>query len=191
MKKDFFEPGHIYHIFNRGNNKENIFREEQNYYHFLNLMKKYLLPISDIYAYCLLKNHFHLVIRIKDKELLPEKFQQKPYLAFSNMFNSYSKAFNKMYNRTGSLFQEHLPRIRVESEEYLLQLIAYIHLNPVKHKFTDDFKSYPFSSYLAYTTSKPTNVETKFVMEIFGDISNFEYWHDENRITMEERFLDI
>lgn len=154
-------------------------------------MKKYLLPVSDIYAYCLLKNHFHLVIRIKDKELLPEKFQQKPYLAFSNMFNAYTKAFNKMYNRTGSLFQEHLPRIRVESDEYLLQLIAYIHLNPVKHKFTDDFKSYPFSSYLAYTTSKPTNVETKFVMEIFGDISNFEYWHDEKRITMEERFLDI
>jgi putative transposase len=58
MRQDFFEPGVIYHVFNRGNNKENIFFEEENYRYFLELLKKHLLPIADIYAYCLLKNHF-------------------------------------------------------------------------------------------------------------------------------------
>ena len=58
MKKDVLESGSIYHFYNRGNNKENIFIEERNYNYFLQLVKKYLLPIADIYAYCLLKKSF-------------------------------------------------------------------------------------------------------------------------------------
>ena len=191
MKQDFFEPGVVYHIFNRGNNKENIFIEEKNYIFFLSLVKKYISPIADIYAYCLLKNHFHLALHIKDKELLTEKQIQKPYLAFSNLFNSYSKAINKVYNRNGSLFQEHLHRIRVEDEEYLMQLIAYIHLNPVKHKFTNEFKNYKYSSYQAYTTVKTTSIEKGYVMSLFGDLPNFEYWHDLNKLYLEDKMMDI
>ena len=71
MKQDYFEPGVVYHFFNRGNNKENIFIEEKNYSFFLSLVTKYLLPVADIYAYCLLKNHFHFALRIKDPEMLP------------------------------------------------------------------------------------------------------------------------
>ena len=63
MKIDFLEPGVVYHIFNRGNNKEDIFKEDKNYIYFLFLVKKYLLPITEIYAYCLLKNHFILTTR--------------------------------------------------------------------------------------------------------------------------------
>ena len=122
------------------------------------LYLKNILPVADIYAYCLLKNHFHLALRIKDEESLSEKLKEKPYLAFSNFFNSYSKSINKAYNRRGSLFQEHLHRIRVEDDEYLMQLIAYIHLNPVKHKFSDDFKEYKYSSYQAYISEKPTSI---------------------------------
>jgi putative transposase len=191
MKQDFFEPGFVYHIFNRGNNLENIFIEEKNYIFFLSLLKKYISPAAEIYAYCLLKNHFHLALRIKDIELLPDKLKQKPYLAFSNMFNAYSKAINKAYNRHGSLFQEHLHRIRVQDEEYLMQLIAYIHLNPIKHKFADDFKSYRYSSYQAYISKKTTSVEKSYVMSLFGDIANFEYWHDINKLYLEDKINDI
>ncbi len=191
MKQDVFEAGVVYHVFNRGNNKENIFMEEENYFYFLRLMKKYLLPVADIYAYCLLKNHFHLTLRIKDFKDLPEKLKEKPYLAFSNMFNAYTKSLNKACNRTGSLFQEHLHRIRVEDENYLMQLIAYIHLNPVKHKLTNDFNNYPYSSYKAYSLNKPTNIEKSYVMSLFGDKMNFEYWHDINKIALEDKILDI
>jgi putative transposase len=191
MKQDFFEPGVVYHVFNRGNNLENIFIEEKNYIFFLSLLKKYILPIADIYAYCLMKNHFHLALRIKDVELIPEKLKQKPYLAFSNMFNSYSKAINKAYNRKGSLFQEHLHRIRIENDEYLIQLIAYIHLNPVKHEFTNDFKNYKYSSYQVYLSEKTTNIEKGYVMSLYGDVANFEYWHDFKKLCLEDKINDF
>ena len=198
MKQDFFEPGVVYHVFNRGNNKENIFKEEKNYTYFLSLIEKYLFPVSEIYAFCLLKNHFHLALRIKDEELLDDKYKQKTYLPFSNLFNAYTKSINKMYNRTGSLFQEHLHRKRVEDEEYLIQLIAYIHLNPVKHGFSNDFKSYPYSSYKYYLNL--TGFENllglkifngEYVMSLFGDVSNFEYWHNLNKLYLEDKMEDI
>jgi len=191
MKQDFFEPGFVYHVFNRGNNLENIFIEERNYPFFLSLVNKYILPIADIYAYCLLKNHFHIALRIKDKEFLNEKQIQKPYLAFSNLFNSYSKAINKSYNRKGSLFQEHLKRIRVEDDSYLLELIPYIHLNPVKHSFTDDYKNYAFSSYPTYLSQRPTHLKKEYIISLFGDIRNFEYCHDLKRQRLDEKTNDI
>jgi REP element-mobilizing transposase RayT len=191
MKQDFFEPGIVYHVFNRGNNFENIFIEEQNYIFFLSLLKKYIIPIADIYAYCLLKNHFHLALRIKDEILLSDKLKNKPYLAFSNMFNSYSKAINKAFNRHGSLFQKHLHRIRVEDDEYLMQLIAYIHLNPVKHEFTNEFKNYKYSSYQAYISEKSTSIEKSYVISLFGDKTNFEYWHDLNKLSLEDKISDV
>ena len=191
MKQDFFEPGVVYHLFNRGNNRENIFKNEENCLYFLSLMKKYLLPVADIYAYCLLKNHFHLALRIKDHALLPDKLKDKPYLAFSNLFNSYTKSINKAHGRTGSLFQEHPQRIRVESEEYLTQLIAYIHLNPIKHQFAEDFRNYKFSSYLAYIEDRQTNIEKQHIMSLFGDKTNFEYWHDLNKLYLQDKMVDI
>ena len=72
MKIDYFEPGVVYHVFNRGNNKEDIFKEEKNYMYFLSLLQKYVMPVAEVYAYCLMKNHFHLVVRIKDADLLED-----------------------------------------------------------------------------------------------------------------------
>ena len=191
MKQDFFEPGVVYHVFNRGNNKEDIFKEEKNYAYFLSLVRKYLLPVADIYAYCLLKNHFHFVVHIKQSDLLPEKLREKPALAFSNLFNAYTKAINKAYNRQGSLFQEHPHRLRVENEDYLMQLVAYIHLNPEKHHFTDDFKRYRYSSYQAYVSGKATDITPDYIMSVFGNRINFEIWHNENKLFLEDKMNDI
>ncbi len=191
MKQEIFESGVIYHIFNRGNNQEDIFKEDKNYLYFLSLIKKYLNPLADIYAYCLLKNHFHIILRIKEDYLLPDKLKQKPYLAFSNLFNAYSKAINKAYNRKGSLFQEHLHRIKVNDNNYLIQLIAYVHLNPVKHHFTENFKTYIYSSYSAYMFPKSSLLDCKYILELFGDKTNFEYWHDLKKLYLENSIKDI
>ena len=191
MKKETFEEGQYYHVYNRGNNNENIYIEEKNYNYFLEKVKKYILPIADIYAYCLLKNHFHIVLRIKDKDKLPEKFKEKIHLPFSNLFNSYSKSINKAYNRTGSLFQEHLQRNRIENEEYLKQLTVYVHLNPVKHKFSNDFDSYLHSSYRSYLSDKLSNIDREFVLELFDGLENFKFYHDERRIVYEGVVNDI
>ncbi len=191
MAQENFNPDNIYHVFNRGNNKENMFFEQKNYYYFLNLIEKYLLQISDIYCFCLLKNHFHILLKIKNENEIPEKYKSKIYLPFSHLFNAYTKSINKAYNRTGSLFQEHLHKNIVLDEEYLLQLVAYIHLNPVKHKFTDNYKNYQFSSYKDYKNNTKTFVKKQIVLDLFKDFDNFEFWHDLNKIKYEEIINEI
>ncbi|OQX79034.1 MAG: hypothetical protein B6D64_05475 [Bacteroidetes bacterium 4484_276] len=185
---EVFEPGFFYHVYNRGNNQENIFIEERNYPYFLDLVSKHLTPVAEIYCYCLLKNHFHFLLRIKDFEDLPDKLiseKNRLHQPFSNLFNAYTKAINKAFNRTGSLFQEHLDRIRVTDESYLKHLIAYVHLNPVKHGFTDNFKNYQHSSFKSILSSKPTKLKREEVISFFDDIENFVYWHDFKKIRLD------
>src|SRR5690554_968486 len=169
-KQDFLEKGYFYHIYNRGNNKENLFLEEDSYAYFLNLISKYLLPVSDIYAYCLLKNHFHILIKIKEDAAISD---DKLHLPFSNLFNAYAKAINKKYSREGSLFKERYKRKRITDEQYLIQSIIYIHLNPVKHEFSENYQKYPHSSFNALISDKPTKLERKEVLDLFGGKENF------------------
>src|SRR5262245_41858037 len=137
-------PGHYYHVYNRGNNRENIFREERNYRYFRDLYAAHVEPVAETFAYCLLKNHFHLLIRIKD---VPA-----PAQAFSNLFNAYPKSINKAHGRTGSLFQKPFQRLTVTNERYFLQLIFYIHFNPQKHGLVTRFRDWPWTSYHALSS---------------------------------------
>ncbi len=175
-----YEPGTFYHIYNRGNNKENLFKEERNYYFFLQRVSKYLLPVCNIYAYCLMPNHFHFVIEIKSYEELPVEYSigEKPiYQAFSNLFNSYTKSVNKAFGRTGSLFQEQLGKKILTDEDILRDVILYVHLNPVKHGFVDTIEKYKYSSYKAMISKASTDVKRDEVISMFGDIDNFKYCH--------------
>ncbi|MFT4062850.1 MAG: transposase [Edaphocola sp.] len=173
-KQDFLEKGFFYHIYNRGNNRENLFIHEDNYGYFLNLVSKYLLPVAEIYAYCLLKNHFHILLRIKDNAPVAD---EKLHLPFSNLFNAYAKAINKKYNRDGSLFKERYKRKRITDEQYLINTIIYIHLNPVKHGFSDTFDDYPFSSFGSIISDKETKLQRKEVLELFDGKQNFVQTH--------------
>jgi putative transposase len=122
---------------------------------------------------------------------LPEKFREKIYLPFSNLFNSYSKSINKAYNRTGSLFQEHLQRNRIENEEYLKQLILYVHLNPLKHNFSKEFQTYNHSSYRSYLSDKRSSINREFIIELFEDLENFIFCHDERKLIYEGVLNDV
>ncbi len=168
---DFLEETYFYHIFNRGNNQQSIFLDNDNYLHFLKLVKKHILPVADIYSYCLLGNHFHFLVRINNE------CKKNPSQSFSNLFNSYSKAFNKRHNRIGSLFQRPFKRKRIIEEDYLRQLIIYIHLNPENHGIVNDFELYPYSSYASMLSNKPTNLKRTEVIELFGNKENFIFMH--------------
>ncbi len=181
---EIVEENNFYHIYNRGNNKQDIFLEEDNYFYFLKLLKKHISPIARIYCYCLLKNHFHLVVEIKVGI-------EKPSQKFSNLFNAYTKAFNKKYDRVGSLFQRPFKRIRIKEETYLRSLIVYIHLNPENHKLSEDFRTYPYSSYKAIMSSKETSIERNEVVAIFEDIDNFVYVHDLKKCNNDARFNEL
>lgn len=136
------------------------------------MLKKHILPIADIYAYCLLKNHFHLLIKIRsfeslkiDNKLVNFKNLSQP---FSNLFNAYTKSINKRYNREGSLFKVRFKRNRITSEEYLKNAILYIHLNPLKHGFTDTFENYEYSSYRSILSNKRTELKRREVIDFLG-----------------------
>ncbi len=186
MELELLEPSFFYHFFNRGNNKENIFVEKENYYYFLSLIEKHLIPIVDIYTYCLLPNHFHFVIKIKEAEALPVKIQigeTKLSQPFSNLFNAYTKAFNKKHHRTGSLFQKHPKRIKIDSDEYLQQLIVYVNTNPSHHHMAD-YEQYKFSSYQALISDKPTLIKRKAVIDLFDTVENLKYMHEIKKVDL-------
>ena len=183
--------GQYYHVYNRGNSQENLFFEERNYRYFLKLYAKYIEPIADTYAYCLLRNHFHLLVRIKtvkEQKILetlrvsetPRVFKPKnPSQQFGNPFNAYAKAINRAYGRTGSLFQNPFGRILVDSDAYLVHLITYIHQNPQKHGFVDDFRVWPYSSYHAMLSEKPTHLKRGEVLAWFAGPAAFQAFHQQ------------
>jgi len=196
-----------YHIFNRGNNREDVFVQERNYYHFLNLYERYIDPIAETFAYCLLKNHFHLLVRIKSEEEISKTLKisipttnqvnqtvfpyqnssqthkplrsRYPSKQFSDFFNAYAKAMNASCDRTGSLFQHPFGRVKVESERQFWNVVAYIHQNPQKHKFVDDFREWRWSSYGVLLSDKPTHLQRAMVLEWFGGKEQYVKRHAE------------
>lgn len=185
MKYEPLISDSFYHIYNCGNNKENIFIEEKNYSYFLQLLKKYVLPIGHIWSYCLLKNHFHLLIKTK------EGFKDKAISqAFSNLFNAYSKAINKAYNRTGSLFRDRFLRIKIYDEIYLKKVIIYINANAVHHGFVNKAEDYKHCSYLALISDQQTLLERDDVIELFDTKENFKLVIQQKQELIEELALE-
>ncbi len=195
-------PSTYYHIFNHANGDEDLFREPENYRYFLQQYYKYINRIGDTYAYCLMPNHFHLLVRIKAAEELTTHLPGFENLAgvaasnllskqFSNFFNSYSKAFNKKYERRGSLFLKNFKKKTIIQKDYLSSVILYIHLNPVKHGFTSGPADWKWSSYHNLHLDRPP-----FVTALFENEENYFRMH-EQRITafteydkLESYFLD-
>ncbi|MBD0723587.1 hypothetical protein B6A10_00170 [Flavobacterium sp. L1I52] len=179
MKIEILERESYYHIYNRGINSTLIFFNEENKSFFLRQLNKYLTNKISIFAYCLMDNHFHLIIRLNKEE-------KEVTQAFSNFFNSYVKAVNKENDRTGSLFEKHFKRIKLQDENYLKQLILYVHLNP-KHHLDANFKEYKFSSYQAFISNKETRIKREEVLDLFGGIENFIFCHNQKNEILTEK----
>jgi REP element-mobilizing transposase RayT len=114
-----FVIGQYYHIYNRGNNRQNIFFERENYLHFLRLIGYYFNPQKiRLLAYCLMPNHYHLLVQCNTEKLSD---------IMKSLSLAYTKAINKRFNRVGSLFQGRFQAILVDKQEYLTHLVRYIH----------------------------------------------------------------
>lgn len=165
-----FASGGIYHVYNRGNAKMSIFLDDGDYKFFLERLREALYPeleiletvsshigteksrrlplpwgAFDLICYCLMPNHKHLVIQ-QNTDLPVGKLIHK-------VVTSYSMYFNKKYDRVGSLFQDQFKAVKVDSNEQLLCLVAYIHNNPIKAGIARDLSKYPYSSHFEYAGS--------------------------------------
>jgi len=197
-----------YHIYNHANGNENLFREQKNYEYFLEKYKQHINPIAETIAWCLMPNHFHLLVKIKTEEEIIstssltsfsstfpkfgtlEKLEKSRKLEklkkletleaksnflskqFANFFSSYTQSFNKVYGRRGSLFLKNFKRKEILDENYLRNLILYIHLNPLKHGFTNDILDWKWNSYQSFPV-----VHKEMFRMLFADEENYEYMH--------------
>ena len=177
--------GTFFHIYNRGNNGENIFIQERNYAYFMELWWKHITPIAETWAYGLLRNHFHAAVWIKNREdIYPDLSGLNPKLKepsqyFSNFFNAYARGVNIATQRTGALFERPFNRIPVDNEAYLMRLIVYIHQNPQKHKFVTDFRDWNYSSYHDLISNVPTRLQRERVHQLFGNREDLIRIHQE------------
>ncbi|WP_163444783.1 hypothetical protein [Flavobacterium columnare] len=173
------ERGNYYHIYNRGTNSVTLFDNKENYEYFLTLYSLHIDPIAETFAWCLMKNHFYFVVKIKEiSEISTDKIIF-PSQSFSNLFNAYTKAYNKSTKRHGALFERPFRRKQINNRTYFQNVIIYVHHNPVHHNICDHPIQYPWSSYVSCTSDRSTKLKRKEVMELFNDIENFKQSHQE------------
>ena len=167
-RKVQFIQGHYYHVYNRGANRRPIFRTEENYCFLLRRVKKYAASFSiSIIAYCLMPNHYHFLLR-QDNTHTISRFVQA-------VFNSYTKAFNKMFERSGTLFEGPFRAIMVGRDEYLIHLCRYIHRNPLDAGLVDHPIQWPFSNYQEWVEQRAgTLVDRALVREWFPSPADYE-----------------
>jgi len=204
------EEQKYYHIYHRGVNKENIYLHPKDYKKFIDRYFYYLFLAADTYAYCLLPNHFHLLIRIRTAEEQLRLFNRckskysvgsfhgdeydnfKFYSASSQIghfLNCYTKYMNTNYERNGVLFDGKFKRIEIENETYLTYLICYIHRNPIHHEFSDDYESYPYSSYKDLANEGKSFLNRKKALAYLGGKKNFLSTHQEVLMQIDDKYL--
>lgn len=196
IRKLVFAEDHIYHVYNRGVERRNIFLTNSDFRRFFQLLSYYryrdisqrfshagarkrhkisLSPVAresrqlevEILAWCLLPNHFHLMLR----QVNPEGIRT----FMGKVSNSYTKYFNERNNRSGYLFQGPFKAVIVETDEQLIHLSRYIHLNPVVSSLVhiNQLQAYHWSSYPEYVDDVPGFTEKRTVLDHFS--SEFEY----------------
>ncbi|MEO6136399.1 MAG: transposase [Ginsengibacter sp.] len=183
-------PNQIYHIFNRAIGDEKLFREDKNYLFFLQKYKQHILPVADTFAYSLLPNHFHFLIRIKDEIQIAALFRSSKKKEaelellsgfimerFGNLFNSYAKSFNKEYSRKGNLFMDTMKRVEVENDAQFGSEVFYVHKNPVHHHYCKKIEDWKWSSYHSLLSNLDTLLLRKEVIEWFGSREKFIEFH--------------
>jgi len=186
----------IYHIYNRGNNKQTIFFSERNYFYFLRKCHQYLTPVSDVLAWCLLPNHFHFLINVSDNGLMPVKCGNIFMPAITNAFrllqSSYAKGINKEYNRTGNLFQQKTrAKLTKDVEDHSLSAFQYIHRNPVEAGVAARPEDWPYSSFRDYAGLRNGNLCNKIKAYELLKLDEIDLFQDSTILMTDEELGKI
>ncbi len=161
-KPRIWYPGATYHIMSRGNRKQNIFKSNEDYSMFLQIIKSTQQKFPFIlHSYCMMTNHIHLQIETKDIDIGK---------IMSIILKKYTDYYNSKYEYVGHLFQGRYKSILIENDSYFLQTNRYIHLNPYKANMVSNPVDYKFSSYHIYANNQKSDiVTTSFTLNYFNN----------------------
>ena len=172
-----FVPGEFYHFFNRANSQaDRLFFQNRNYDYFLRKWGEYLDGHFEVWAYCLIPNHFHFLVRVHSQT------DGTAMDCWRRLAISYTQAINKQEGRRGSLFQEHPKHFLLASDAHLAALIRYIHRNPVKHGLVCELDTWRYSSYRAFFSPLPSRLKRAEVLSLFGSLTAFKAFHQEDYV---------
>lgn len=196
--KILLEPDKYYHVFNHAIGNEALFMDKKDYLDFIDRYAKYVGPISDTLAYCLMPNHFHICLKIKGVHEILKMSEVKNlqcveafiYHRLGHFLNGFVQAYNKKNQRLGGLFVGNFKRKYVLSDDDLRRLICYIHNNPVEAGIVKSVDDWPYSSY-PYISKSVSDSKIPIWMEellrIFDDLENFRFMH--KHIILTENYL--
>ena len=194
-----YQPGKVYHIYNHANGFENLFEKRDHYMMFLNSFLEKCGTIFTTYAFVLMPNHFHLVVKVNsfqslansiynlisaeqenmDRMIFEYELSKQISIKFGAFLSSYVQKYNKRIGRSGNLFQENTRRKLVDTDEYLKTVIKYVHMNPVKDGFCDDPKKWQYSSYPFFLNNENEIIPVDQILKIYGGFNSFLRAHEE------------
>ncbi len=193
--KSLFEEGGFYLIYNKVVSEITLFKSQHDYTDFLIRYTKYLSPYFDTFAYCLIPNHFHFLVRVKSNvDQVIENEKTKISIKYINgevplnsvlenqlsrMLSGVSLRYNSKYKRQGPLFKQGTKRVLLKNEVRIANLLCYIHHNPIHHKLSSSYSDWKYSSYQSYLSNTKSKLDKLTVLELIGGIDIFHQLHDE------------
>jgi putative transposase len=203
------QEGYYYHIYNRGADKSNLFRLKQDFKVFLQKYFHYTFISVDTFAWCLMNNHFHFLVKIRltqeQNAVFTKNRLQYPAVSFhgdqyenfkphnasrqlGHLMNSYTKFFNSKYSRSGTLIEGAFKRKRIINKSNFAHLVCYIHRNPIHHGITNSYVTYPYTSYKWILRNFDRFINIDELMHEFGSLENFKAAHEEFILLLDDDY---
>ncbi len=192
-----FEPGNLYHIYNRGNNRQEIYNNRENYLYFVAKMQKYLKPRCSLLAWCLMPNHFHFLVHADahsctavPKSLIPSQHLTE---GIRLLLSSFSKGINKQQHKTGNVFQQKTKAKCISDGKGVYDIIAfhYIHQNPLRAALVQKIEQYEFSSFPDYIMLRNGTLCNKRLAYKLLDLRDVTFYADSYKMLDTENISKI
>lgn len=188
-----FISDNLYHIYNQGNNKQVVFHDDEDYFTFIRLMRTLICPHAEIVCYCLMPNHFHLIV-YTDNRIVTLKKQGSIFIdplsnAIRRLLSGYARISNKKYNRSGSVFRQKT-KSKLLSDDIIIQgsdltvpdycknVFLYVHQNPLKARLVNKSEQWLYSSFLDYAGLRNGTLCNKEIAARFCSYSPDDFCND-------------
>ncbi len=191
--RDYFDYGAVYHIYNKVVSGENLFNDPSDYKDFFERYSIYLAPYFDTYAYNLIPNHFHFLVRVKEKAKIDVSNENTTaahkYLQgdesinfflenqLARIFGGMALRFNAKNNRVGPLLKSGVKRVLLKTEERVIYQLLYIHHNTIHHGLGAEYDDWKYSSYLAYLSQDHSQLDRDYIFQLLGNKDEFLRLH--------------